>query len=101
MVGQAFLPASAGHSCPAESARGVPLAEADKNVCPTEHLRRDISPTLNVQKKKKALSPALSQRTGRGSRVRCNLGSSEKEREGTITAVKMNQLKQSSPLEQM
>src|SRR3989440_4742222 len=50
MVGQAFLPASAGHSCPAESARGVPLAEADKNVCPTEHLRRDMSPTSNFQR---------------------------------------------------
>src|SRR2546421_7916960 len=79
MVGQAFLPASAGHSCPAESPRGVPLAEADKNVCPTKHLRRDMSrmfdvriknsdiehSTLNIERL--ALSPALSQSTGRGS----------------------------------
>src|SRR2546421_3885169 len=49
MVGQALLPASAGHSCPAESARGVPLAETDKNVCPTEHLWRDMSPTFNFR----------------------------------------------------
>src|SRR2546421_10813992 len=64
MVGQALLPASAGHSCPAESARGVPLAEADKNVCPTEHLCRDMSPTFNVQRR------PLSQRSPRRTRER-------------------------------
>src|SRR2546421_4750445 len=75
MVGQAFLPASAGHSCPAESARGVPLAEADKNVCPTEHRRRDMSPTSNVQPRQKLLANLLAGLPGRGSERYCSLGS--------------------------